>query len=246
MSWRGLGLGAVGAAVVGVSLAPATPAAAETRVTISGRITPVIRLPPRRAVPVGLSLALHFSGDEDGGLPPILQKATMWFPFGATLNATLFPGCAANTINRRGARACPAGSQIGAGTAVGVGANVVEHLGVRLFNGPSGRSIVFLLRGDNPLRVNTAFEAPLAMSRTGRFEYRLTVPVPANLQNVAGVDLAVRNFATTVRASRRLHGKTRGYIEAWACPPGALVPLRGVFDFADSASVTTNAYIGCD
>jgi hypothetical protein len=231
-------------AAVAIAAIPAA-AQAETKVAITGHVTPVIRTAPKRPQPVSLALALHFTGDQDYGLPPILQRAIMSFPFGATLNSQLFPACAAETINRRGTSACRAGSQVGSGSAVGVGADVVEKLSVRLFNGPRGRSVVFYLRGDNPLRVNTAFAAPLERFRTGTFQYRLTVPVPKNLQNVAGVDLAVRDFKTTVRATRRVRGRRRGYIEALLCPPKALVPVQGVFEFAEAPDVTTDSYIQC-
>jgi hypothetical protein len=228
-----------------LTLALPAAAAAGTRVTIDGHITPVIRTVPAHPLPVSLALALHFSGDEDGGLPPILDNAVVHFPFGSQLNGALFPSCDPNSINRRGTRACPHGSQIGAGHAVGVGAGVVEKLAVSLFNGRGGHSVVFFLTGNNPLRVSSAFSAPLVRMRTGTFNYTLSVPVPKNLQRVAGVDLAVRDFVTAVNAKRRVRGRTHGYIEAYACPPGALVPIRGDFHFLEAPSLSVSSYIHC-
>lgn len=71
------------------------------------------------------------------------------------------------------------------------------------------------------------------------------MPVPDNLQRVAGVDLAVREFVSRVGATRRVRGRRRGYIEAYACPPGALVPIDGRFSFLTSADVHTRAYLSC-
>jgi hypothetical protein len=48
-----------------------------------------------------------------------------------------------------------------------------------------------------------------------------------------------------VQATRRVRGRRRGYIEAWACPPGARVPLRGHFFFINDTSVLVNSWIRC-
>jgi hypothetical protein len=40
-------------------------------------------------------------------------------------------------------------------------------------------------------------------------------------------------------------GRRYGFIEALACPPGALVPVRGVFSFRGGESTTTDSYIAC-
>ena len=210
-----------------------------------GGIGPVIRELPKRPIPATLELALNFSGDQPGGLPPILDRAVVSFPYGSQLNSRLFPGCAPNTIARRGPGACPAGSKVGSGHVDGVGDTVRQRLRLTLYNGPGGRSIVFHLRGTSPLRIDSAFAAPLRTLRGGRFNYRLTVDVPPSLQRIAGVDVAVEEFVTTVKASRRVGGRRRGYIETALCPPGAQVPLRGAFTFLQGPNVVTDSWIAC-
>lgn len=232
---------ALGAAL----LAPGATASAATEVSFDGHVTPVIREVPKRALPMTLRIVLRMSGDEQNGLPPTLDRSVVHFPYGSALNGRLFPSCDPNTINRRGPRACPQGSLIGKGHAIGVGVDVRQRLAVLLFNGRGGRSVIFHLRGSNPLRVNTAFAAPLRRLRGGRWNFELTVPVPENLKVVAGVELSLVEFVSTVRATRRVRGRQRGYIEAWSCPPGARVPLRGNFFFINDTSVLVNSWIRC-
>lgn len=227
-------------------LALAVPAAAQTKVDLDGRLSPLIREVPKRPPSMTLRMEAHFSGDKPpSNLPPILDRSVIHFPYGSALNSRLFPSCSPAVIERRGPRACPRLSRIGGGRAIGVGDDVVQRIRVTLYNGRRGRSIVFHLVGNNPLRINTAFHAPLKRLRGGRWNYRLTIPVPDSLQVVAGVELALKEFVSTVRASRRVRGRSRGYIEAWACPPGARVPVRGQFSFLDGAPVTVNSWIGC-
>jgi hypothetical protein len=224
----------------------AAPAAAQTKVDLDGSLSPLIREVPKRPPSMTLRMEAHFSGDKPpSNLPPILDRSVIHFPYGSALNSRLFPSCAPAIIDRRGPRACPRLSRIGAGRAIGVGDDVVQRIRVTLYNGRGGRSVVFHLVGNNPLRINTAFNAPIVRLRGGRWNYRLTIPVPESLQVVAGVELALREFVSTVRATRRVRGRSRGYIEAWACPPGARVPLRGLFQFLDEAPVTVNSWIGC-
>jgi hypothetical protein len=234
---------ALAAATVAAGLADAARAA--TTVDMKGDLGPVIRKFPRHPVPLQMGIHLRLAGDEPGGLPPILDKTVMRFPFGSRMNGALFPSCTPKTVNRKGPAACPNGSEIGHGSAVGVGADVVQKLELRLFNGPRGKSVVFFLRGNNPLRVNVAFPAPLRHHTGGRYEYDLAVDVPRNLQRVAGVDLALRDFDATVDATRRRGGRRRGYIETVLCPPGALVPFAGDFIFLEAPRISTDSYLRC-
>jgi len=223
----------------------AAPGLAATEVSFDGHVTPVIREVPKRPLSMTLRIVLRLSGDEQNGLAPTLDRSVVHFPYGSALNSRMFPSCDPNTINRRGPPACPAGSLIGRGHAIGVGVDVRQRLAVTLFNGRGGRSVIFHLRGSNPLRVNTAFAAPLRRLRGGRWNFELTVPVPDNLKVVAGVELSLVEFVSTVHATRRIGGRRRGYIEAWSCPPGARVPLRGNFFFINGTNVLVSSWIRC-
>ena len=243
-SWRRVVLGGLACAGA-LALIPAGSAGAATTVSFTGSVGPAIRVVPKRPLPVSLGIKLGISSDTPGELPATLDRTTILFPYGSQLNSRLFPSCSAAALNRRGLRACPKGSRIGSGFAVGVGDTVRQRLTATLFNGPRGRSITFHLSGTNPLRVNTAFSAPLTTLRGGKYQYRLQVDVPQNLQVIAGVPISVTEFETTVRATRRVGGRKRSYVEAFSCPPGAQVPLRGTFTFLGAPTVTRDSWITC-
>lgn len=242
------------AATVGLAGAGAA-GGARTVVTADGVVRPPIRkftLTPQR---LSLSLDLRFASDEPGELPGTVARATLLFPHGPRVNGHLFPSCDPRRLARmRGSsRACPRGSRIGRGVAIGTSpsfAGINERLTVDLYNGPRGRSILMYLRGLNPVAISGLINASLTPLRGGRWGYRLKLRVPENLQEISPEVLAsLLRFTTTVGGSVtvRERGRTvrRGYIEALACPPGALVPMRATFGFRDGSSARTDSYIAC-
>jgi hypothetical protein len=232
------------AAAVAVTAIPGA-AQAETQVQLDGRLSPVIREVPRQPPAMTLRMTARFIGDGPGFQPPILDHSVIRFPYGSRLNNRLFPHCDPALINRRGPDVCPRGSLIGRGYANVFADTERQRLTVRLFNGRGGRSIVFYFHGTNPARVDVAFAAPLRRLRGGMWNYVLNVPVPETLQVVAGIPIYVREFVSTVGATRRVNGRRRGFIEAWSCPPGGQAPVRGDFDFLESAPVGVRSWIRC-
>jgi hypothetical protein len=243
VSTRALVSLAAAAALAGVAAPEGAGAATEVR--LDGRLSPVIREVPRRPPSMTLRMTAHFIGDGPGFQPPILDHSVIRFPFGSRLNNRLFPSCDPALINRRGPGACPAGSLIGKGHALVFADTERQRLTVRLFNGRRGRSVVFYFHGTNPARVDTAFAAPLRRKRGGRWNYVLSIPVPDTLQVVAGIPIYVSEFVSTVGATRVVRGRRRGFIEAWACPPGAQVPVRGDFEFLESGPAGVSSWIRC-
>jgi hypothetical protein len=243
---------ALGAASVALLLT-APGAGARTLVALSGTATPPISRFTLTPQTLSLTIDARFTTDGPADeLPGTVAKAVVYFPHGPRVNGRLFPSCNPRRLQRlRGAsRACPRGSRIGSGTAVGAspqfGIGVRERLQVDLYNGKRGRSIIFFLRGLNPVLISGMIVAPFDTLRGGRWGYRLTMNVPRNLQEIAPdifaslLDFRVRTGASVVRGGRRY-----GYIEALACPPGALVPVRGVFSFRGGERTTTDSYIAC-
>lgn len=242
---------ALAATLAALLLAPAG-GGARTLVALTGTATPPISaftLTPRT---LSLSIRAQFSTDVAGELPGTVSKAVIFFPHGPRVNGRLFPSCNPRRLLRlRGAsRACPRGSRLGGGTALGAspqfGIGVRERLTVDIYNGKRGRSLIFFLRGLNPVLVSGMIVAPFDALRGGRWGYRLTMPVPRGLQEIAPdifaslLDFRVRTGASVVRGGHRY-----GFIEALACPPGALVPVRGVFSFRGGERTTTDSYIAC-
>lgn len=233
-------------AVLVAALAGASSAYA-TKVTIDSHLTPVIRLFQPRPVPATLSIALKFEGDN-GGEPPVLQQAKVMFPYGANFNGNLFPSCDPAQLADNGPKACPKGSKIGSGYAIGAdpSGDIRQRVDVTLFNGKGGKSIVFYLVGHgDPLSFAIPFAGPFQTFKGGDWHYGLTVPVPEALQRVAGIDISVEQFVVKVGATRKVKGRKRGLIEAIVCPPKTLVPIQGTFSFIDSPTVTQNSYVHC-
>ncbi|HKG04288.1 MAG TPA: hypothetical protein VKB03_14005 [Conexibacter sp.] len=241
------------AAVALVALALlAGSAGAKTLVDISGTATPPISAFTLKPQTLSLTIDTRFASDVAGELPGTVSKAVIYFPHGPRVNGRFFPSCDPQRLRRlRGApRACPRGARLGGGTALGAspqfGIGVRERLTVDLYNGKGGRSIIFFLRGLNPVLVSGMIVAPFAALHGGRWGYRLTLNVPQGLQEIApDIFASLLDFKVTAGGSVTVHGHRYGYIESLACPPGALVPVRGVFSFRGGDSTTTDSYIAC-
>lgn len=228
-------------------------AGARTVVTLSGVATPPIgdfTLTPRT---LSLTIDASFANDAGGdALPGTVSRAVIWFPHGPRVNGRLFPSCDPARLRKLhlAPRACPHGSRLGGGTALGAspqfGIGVRERLKVDLYNGRGGRSIVFVLRGLNPVLISGMIVAPFTALHGGRWGYRLTIRVPHDLQEIApDIFASLLDFRVTTGGSVVRGGHRYGFIEALACPPGALVPVRGTFSFGGGETTTTDSYIAC-
>jgi hypothetical protein len=245
---------ALGAAsTAALLLLGAAGAGARTLVALTGTATPAISAFTLTPQTLGLTIDARFSTDgAPDELPGTVAKAVIYFPHGPRVNGRLFPSCDPRRLLRlRGApRACPRGSRLGGGTALGAspqfGIGVRERLKVDLYNGRRGRSIVFFLRGLNPVLISGMIVARFDTLRGGRWGYRLTMDVPHDLQEIAsGIFASLLDFRVRAGGSVVRGGHRYGYIEALACPPGALVPVRGVFSFRGGERTTTDSYIAC-
>jgi hypothetical protein len=225
-----------------LTLSATANAATPTSVKVDSHITPVIRQFTTKTTPATLKVNLTFTA-ADGGFQAALTEAVLNFSYGAHLNAALFPSCAPKTIQAH--KACPKGSQIGSGVGEGALADAIEPITMKLYNGPGGKSITFRIQGDRPAVIDSAFTAPLKTFSGGLYNYGLTVPVPEELQRIAGVDVSLHFLNVTVNAKRKVKGRTRGYIETLICPPGALVPLGTSFSFLEAPTFKADDYIHC-
>jgi len=230
-------------------LVAAPPAAAVLQPTarIGGRITP-----DRGKPGTPLKLTTVFSIDPNPGeTPGTLNRAVLQFPKNGIVNGHLFPSCSPEVINRtRSFRDCPKGSQIGKGRLLGDVPNLeLRNVPgrVTLFNGPGGRSITVHIYLTNPALISIAFKAPLKRVR-GKYGYTMVNPVPEGLQNLIPPDTfgALRWLTATVGITRKIRGRTRGFIEAGTCPKSGRVPIAGTFYFnEDNASTSTEGFIRC-
>lgn len=239
------------AALVLAAAALAVPAAAKTTVTIGGVASPPILAFTTTPQPLSLTVDVRFASDVPGQDPATVKKATVLFPHGPRVNGALFPSCNPKRLRalRGAASACPRGSHIGSGFALGTSPQflgVTERLRVDLYNAAHGRSILFYIQGEHPTAIAGMIVASFQAIHDPRWAYRLTLNVPHDLQEISpGIFASLHRFNTKVGASVVVHGVRRSYIEVLACPPGALVPVRGTFDFLGAASASSNGYIAC-
>ncbi|MBB4662583.1 hypothetical protein [Conexibacter arvalis] len=236
------------AAALAAALLAAAPAAqAQNRTSLRGAINP-----NKGKIGTPMDLKIAFTIDPPAGtVPGTLSELTLQFPPNAKVNANLFPVCSAATINAaKSFRNCPKGSQIGGGrghadvTAVPV---YNADFDVTLFNGSrSGKKITVHVYAIRPVPIYEAFEATLTRTR-GRYGYRFVAKLPYSLQEISpGWFAQVRDFNSTIRARRKIRGKTRGFIESSTlCPRSLSVPLAGSFKFLDGTSSSSQTTIRC-
>jgi hypothetical protein len=237
------------------ALGLAADAGARTLVDISGVATPPISAFTLTPQTLSLTIDARFSTDVPDELPQTISKAVVYFPHGPRVNGRFFPSCDPARLRRmRGSpRACPHGSRLGGGVAIGTSpqfSGVNEHAQVDIYNGKAGRSLIFFFRGLNPVLIGGMIVAPFTALHGGRWGYRLTMNVPHGLQEIApDIFVSLLDFKVTTGGSVRVRqgGRTvrYGFIETLACPPGALVPVRGVFSFRGGGSTTTDSYVAC-
>lgn len=233
-----------------LSFAPAVAAATgPTQASITGTISPAVASTSGKLRSVALTITTHFQTIPAGGQPATTSQAVIYFGHGSVVNARLFPSCNATRLNKIGPKACPKGSRIGGGTVTAIGAGLPETLALTAFNGAKGRSVLFYLAGSSPLKIAQAIQAPMVPVKSRFYAYKLTLITPPNLEAIAGVATAVTSFSSTIKATvvQRIHHRRvrRGYIEVPLCPPGAIVPLQGVFSFLGAPTQTINSGIVC-
>jgi hypothetical protein len=141
--------------------------------------------------------------------------------------------------------ACPKGSRIGGGTvrATAVELGVSSDAKVAIFNGPGGRSIVFNFHATVPADINDSVDAPLVRQH-GKYSYKLTLALPHDLQEILdGVFVSVQKVHIVTKASTKVRGRTRGYIEANKCPKSGKAPLHSEFSFLDGSTALSDSNV---
>jgi hypothetical protein len=243
---RRIALCATTALLTACCFATAAIADGQTTVVVDSHVTPVIRPFTTKTTSATLAVNLGFSG-ANGTQAATLKQVDLKFTYGAHLNGNLFPSCSADMI--RNHQACPKGSKIGSGTALGTVGDppdaAEEPIVVTLYNGAKGKSITFRIQGEQPAVIDVPFDAPLKTFSGGTYNYGLTVTVPDILQRIAGLPVSLKFFNVKVGATIKKKGRKRGYIERLICPPKALVPLQADFSFVDGDPFHTDTYIHC-
>ncbi len=240
-------MAAIAATLLVATAVPTAGAAVPARLGVSISPNRVGRVRNGVGTAVKLKNLITFNHPADSSIR--LQRVTLLLPAGVGKpNGNLFPSCSAATLNRARGRlsACPDGSQIGRGVATGTAVDIgVTSTGrMTFFNGPDGRSLTLNVSIINPAQINATFSAPIKKI-SGRYGYRVTFNIPAQLQTILDGPIVVRRIDATVGATRVVRGVRRGYIEATRCPRSRRAPARGQFTFDDGSTTTADTSITC-
>lgn len=166
-----------------------------------------------------------------GEAPFAIAQAVLFFDRNLVFDTRKFKEC---TVAQAQGGACPAGSQLGRGSAQGVALGTTEELSVGAYKGPGGRTILLHLLGAAPLVINGVIAAPLSKS-TGRYGYRLTVPTPPALQQpLPGVLATLTSFRTSVKG-----------VGLKSCPRHKKLRFKGVFSYTDGTTATDETTVAC-
>jgi hypothetical protein len=256
---------AAGGMLVGAGPAsPPAPAAATggspmpfafppTRVGGYGSVSPATVGVPRLRTPVTAMIATTLTPTPFRAIPATPATIGLSLPAGAALNGRLFPSCSQQVLDAHNGdpRACPPGSRVGRGAAVGYVAGLVEPLRIDLFNTDRGRALLLSFRGDHPVLIRSTIRAPLRrLPPSNRFEHRLDLRVPRELQQPIPETFGSVRLAVAVLDGRRTIRRgtrtiRRGYVELALCPLGGEVPFRIDVTFADGTTAGTPAQIAC-
>jgi hypothetical protein len=163
------------------------------------------------ADPQAVSLTMLASFDPaqvkdqiDSGNQFAMVTGEILFPHEGTTNARLFPGCAPGQVLINETN-CPSGSQIGSGTAVGIGLNLVERVTIKLFNRPNGAGVTALVVSlpSAPVELRDIVVSNLTkLPASDPFGWRVDFTIPTSLLSpVAGVLAAVQQIRLTVARS---------------------------------------------
>ncbi len=196
-------LRAIAAIAVGGALALPASAVAADQVAISP-----IKLTGTLGGPGALTLGLNVT-DSLGGLPsPLSGIAKIYLPEGGIYNATGFATCPLATITAAvGAPpTCPAGSQIGSGSATGQavigGTEITEPAAVDVYlvqRSPIG--IEFWGNGTNPIAETLAFAGTFAPDSSPYGE-QVTIQVPTITSVPGGPDVSITEITVSISDTR--------------------------------------------
>jgi hypothetical protein len=196
--------------------------------------------------PKGITLGIETITQDpaqSGDQPFATQQAVIHFDKNLVFNGKNLPSCSNAQVQTDDTK-CPKGSKVGNGTASGVALGATENLTVKEYNGPGGNSIELLVDGSAPLQIHSAIEGKLSKD-SGLYGYKLTVPIPAGLQQPApSVFATLTDFKTKTLGATKAKNK-KPYIGLIGCPAGKKLNFAGDFTYTDGTSKSATMQVPC-
>lgn len=173
-----------------------------------------------------------------------VTNAVISFDKNLVFNASAFKACSTSDLTTIDTK-CKGLSkgQVGKGSAKGSALGQIENLDVKAYNGPksgSGFKLYLHVSGAQPLAIDTVIVAKLSKASSGKYGWKLTVPIPQELQKPSGVLATLTEFITSVSGT----SKGKPYVGLKGCSGGKL-SFRGVFSYTDGTSKTATSTAKC-
>lgn len=229
------------AAAVCVAVLAGAAAAVGATTWPSVKVTPTVT--PSKAGtpkhPQGVKLTTNFQWQKLGSLKqPIVTKFIVWFPKGSLYQGGKFSSCSKSRI-AKGPSKCPKASIMGSGSGTAYDGSNTTHPKITVVNG-GAKTIYFYTSLNNPARVRKAVVGTVTKS-SGQFAYELSVPIPKELQVVAGLPIELTNLKITA-------GKG-AWLATTACPGGHW-PFKVTTDYVSNrgsarGSASTSSSVKC-
>ncbi len=220
------------------------PASAPAQAATVASIHPSLR-PDRLGASTALTLALSYSGEEEGeaGVPAPVRTIVVRLPAGLRIDLHGIQSCSAARLRRQGASGCPSGSLLGRGHAtleVHAGSQTLpEQAAVWAFRGPdrgARPTLELLSQGYTPLDERTISMGVLG-SDSAPYESKLTVSIPPIPTLVYEPDASLTSLSLTI-------GRGQTITLPASCPTGGL-SFAAASTFADGSTATATAKAPC-
>jgi hypothetical protein len=209
-------------------------------------------LPDRLGAGTAFTLALRFSGGEEG-VPAPVRTIVLRLPAGLGIDLRGVGTCPTARLRREGPAGCPAGSLLGRGHAVlevHAGSQTIpEQSTLWAFHSADvgGRPAMAIFgQGNTPLQRQTISTGVLTPAAPP-YGYELTVSIPAIPTLVYEPDASFASLSLTIG---RLEGTPRAHAAAGAitvprsCPSGGF-PFAAAFTFAGGSTAAAIAAVAC-
>jgi hypothetical protein len=204
---------AVGAVAVAPSVAQDLP---DTSIKVNAKVTPKNAGTKKNPQGVTLSGTVNWT-TEAGFEPPVITGADVLIGKGGKYNGGKYPRCSAKTLKRDGGaglKYCPKKSIMGNGTGVAL-ADTVETKPKVVFVNGGAKEMYFYTTLFHPAFVQEPVIAKISKPG-GKYAYRVRLKVPENLQIVAGVPIALKQFKYKIGGKKY----AKDYFVTTSCPKG--------------------------
>jgi hypothetical protein len=199
-------------------------------------------------------------GSTTGAVPSPITHVAVYGPAGVTLDLKGTTTCSAETLERRGPKACPTSSRAGFGGGIGVyelaGELVEESYSLDFFlvdNRPGHVALDVLLSGSSPVAIEVVFKAQVITGpRPYGLGFSIDVPLIKALpeaSNASAKTAFISLGAHSVAHYAKRHGRrtlehVKGIVLPKHCPPGGW-PVASRFSFEDGSTTMATRKVPC-